>query len=378
VTTGGAQRLWCNVGESDEVAGIVEMLERLRERIPGLSVILTGARGVSFPAPLPDDTKQVPKPYDLPQTVDRFLAEHAPRVTVLTASDLFPSAIAACRKIGVPIVLANASFRDRGILQERLMDFRFGARIRAFDRILAVGRQDAEHFVRKGASWRRIEVLGKMEAPLPALPCDEEEREYLAALLATRPVWLAARLPEAELESVEAAFRSANHLAHRLLLVVTPARAESGAEFAAFFERVGWVTGQRENAEEPKQDVQVYIADAPDEDGLWYRLAPITYLGGTLSGAPFPDPFHPAALGSAVLHGRTLAAPSPRLDRLTEGAAALSVADAEGLAAAVEELLSPDRSARLAGRAWDVTSQGAEAADRAAKAIAALFEQAKA
>jgi 3-deoxy-D-manno-octulosonic-acid transferase len=376
LTAAGAPRLWCNVGESDEVAGILEMLDRLRERIPALSVILTGARGVSFPAPLPDDTKQVSKPYDLPQIVDRFLSEHAPRVTVLTASDLFPSALSACRKIGVPVVLANATFRDRGMLQERLMDFRLGARLRAFERILAVGRQDAEHFVRKGASWRRIEVLGAMEAPLPALPCDEEEREYLAALLATRPVWLAAGLPEAELESVEAAFRSANHLAHRLLLVVIPARASSGADHAAFFEKAGWATAQRENAEEPKHDVHVYIADAPDEEGLWYRLAPITYLGGTLSGTPFPDPFHAAALGSAVIHGRALAAPSPRLDRLTEGAAALSVADAAGLAAAVEELLSPDRSARLAGRAWDVTSQGAEAADRAAKAIASVFEQA--
>jgi 3-deoxy-D-manno-octulosonic-acid transferase len=37
--------------------------------------------------------------------------------------------------------------------------------------------------------------------------------------------------------------------------------------------------------------------------GLWYRVAPISLVGGSLQPIGGHNPFEPAALGSAILHG---------------------------------------------------------------------------
>ncbi len=355
---------------------MLEMLDHLGDRIPELAVLVTGGRLVRLPETVPDGVFRLQKPYDLPQSVDRFLDEQKPDAVVLTGSDLFPSAITACKLRGIPLALANASFRERSRLGERLLDFRLGARLRAFDRIFAVAEEDAEQFVRKGSPRESIDVVGPFEAMPPALPCDEGEREYLTRLLSTRPVLLAAALPEAEYPAVESAFRAANRQSHRLLLVVVPADPSKGAETADFFEDAGWLTARRENGEEPDQNVQIYIADAADEQGLWYRLAPLTFLGGTLTGQTFPDPMQPAALGSAVIHGAAAANGPSQLLRLAAEGATRPVADSMDLAAAVADLLAPDRAAALAGRAWDIISRGVESAERAAAAVAVLLKSA--
>lgn len=370
---GDASRLWCNIADDSELGGVLEMLSHLEARCPALSVVLTAGRSVAFSDALPDFASVSPKPYDLPAIVDRFVEDKRPRAALFTGTDLFPSAQAACRRIGVPTALANACFRERWKLHERLADLRLGARLRTFDRIFAVEQEDAEFLVRKGVTRSRVAVTGRLEAVPEALPCDDSEREYLSKRVATRPVWLAASLPEAEFGAVEAAFRVANRQAHRLLLIVTPSGPEVAEAAEHFFEAAGWVTARRENAQEPTEQVQVYIADAPDEAGMWYRLAPITYLGGTMSGGTTPDPFHPAALGSAVMHGLDIPMPVPWLSRLTASGACRSVASAEDLGVAVTDLLAPDRAAALANRGWDVTSRGAEAAERVAGEVALLL-----
>ena len=50
----------------------------------------------------------------------------------------------------------------------------------------------------------------------------------------------------------------------------------------------GWNVALRAADQEPEPEVEVLIADSPAELGLWYRLAPITFLGGSLSGAGLP------------------------------------------------------------------------------------------
>ena len=76
------------------------------------------------------------------------------------------------------------------------------------------------------------------------------------------------------------------------------------------------------------------------------------------------DPFEPAALGSAILHGpRPGPGPALRPAGATRGPPAL-VASPADLAEALGDLLSPDRAARLAQAAWAVASDGAEVTDR--------------
>jgi 3-deoxy-D-manno-octulosonic-acid transferase len=103
--------------------------------------------------------------------------------------------------------------------------------------------------------------------------------------------------------------------------------------------------------------------------GLWYRVAPISLVGGSLQPIGGHNPFEPAALGSAILHGPYVTNFVDIYQRLSEAGAARLVTGPDTLAEAVHELMNPDKAAAMAHAAWEVVSQGAEVTDRALDAI---------
>jgi 3-deoxy-D-manno-octulosonic-acid transferase len=138
----------------------------------------------------------------------------------------------------------------------------------------------------------------------------------------------------------------------------------------------GWAVARRSLEDQPDPEVQVYITDADTELGLWYRLAPITYLAGSLSkkGA-VRDPMEPAALGSAIIHGPKAGRYGAAMGRLAASQATNLVGSSSDLAEALGELLAPDRAAKLAQAAWIVASDGAEATDMAMVTILRLMKE---
>ena len=218
------------------------------------------------------------------------------------------------------------------------------------------------------------QVTGRMEENSAALPCLEAERAALAKLLATRPVWLAVGLPEAEEAVVIAAHRAAQSLAHRLLLIIAPEDAARAGPLAArLADDEGWIVAERSEDQEPEAEVEVFVADGMSELGLWYRLAPITFMGGSLAGQGcVRNPMEPAALGSAILYGPRPGAFGGTFGRLGAARAARAVGSATDLGEALSDLLSPDRAARLAQSAWMVATDGAEVTDKVFGMVRAL------
>jgi 3-deoxy-D-manno-octulosonic-acid transferase len=125
----------------------------------------------------------------------------------------------------------------------------------------------------------------------------------------------------------------------------------------------------RADGDEPEEATQAFLAEGTGEMGLWLRLAPLSYVGGTLAGPGGRNPFEAAALGSAILHGPRTAPWEAHWQRLAAAGAARLVRTGAELGGAVESLLAPDRVAAMAHGAWDVATQGAAALARAADVI---------
>jgi 3-deoxy-D-manno-octulosonic-acid transferase len=98
--------------------------------------------------------------------------------------------------------------------------------------------------------------------------------------------------------------------------------------------------------------------------GLIYRLAPIAFVGGSLSSRGGQNPIEPARLGRAVLHGPEVYNFADVDRELDREAAALAVDDADALATAVADLLAdPARIDALVDRAEAVVSRSTGALD---------------
>jgi len=97
--------------------------------------------------------------------------------------------------------------------------------------------------------------------------------------------------------------------------------------------------------------------------GLWYRIAPVSFVGGSLVAVGGHNPFEPAALGSAILHGPNVHNFADIYQRLYDGEAAHCVRSEDDLVAAVQRFLNPDEAAKFAAAAWEVSSDGAGVVD---------------
>ena len=115
----------------------------------------------------------------------------------------------------------------------------------------------------------------------------------------------------------------------------------------------------------PDDNTQVLVADAHDELGLWLRIAPVAFLGGSLTAVhPCLDPYPAAAHGTAILHGPHVDERADAFQRLRAAGAALLATDTASLAQAVTRTTAPDLAAQMAMAGWDVTTSGARSLDR--------------
>lgn len=367
--------VWLHAPGPDSSAQMTGLAAKLEED-HGLNILLT--------SPTPPTLRHSgilwqPIPEDNTAEARAFLGHWKPDLIAFAEGELRPALLHEAHERRIPVALVDA--RSPTILRGRegwwpgLQRGLLGS----FSAILAVDSTAARAFRRAGADPTTVQVTGRMEYPSAVLRCSEPERSALAALLHTRPVWFVAGLPEAEENAVIAAHRSALKLAHRLLLIVSPQDPARIPALAARMEQdEGWTIACRLREEEPESDVQVLITEPETELGLWYRLAPITYIGGGLTqGGIARDPMEAAALGSAIIHGPRGGQFGAALGRLASASATCLVADANDLASVLGELLAPDRVARLAQLAWVVESDGAEATERTVTALCKLIEGAQ-
>lgn len=349
--------VWLHAPTAEIARSVLELARRVMDE-DGHPVLFTTPADI---APRPGLILQRP-PADSPSEVRSFLDHWQPEIALFSEGELRPALLHEARERGVPLLMVAA--RAPYILRER--DGWYPGLTRGllgtFRHVLAIDEPSARAFRKAGAALSTVEVLGKMEEESAALPHLEAEREAIARQLATRPVWLAASLPEAEETAAITAHRAALRLAHRLLLIIVPEDPARAETLAARIEAdEGWTVARRSEEQEADAETEVYIADNPAEFGLWYRLAPITFMGGSLSGQGcIRDPLEPAALGSAILYGPRPGMFGTTFGRLGAARAARAVGSPTDLAEALGDLLSPDRAARLAQAAWAVTSDGAE------------------
>ncbi len=333
--------IWAHFGPDIDPLGARLALGRVQAANSDVSILSTGRDA------------DLPGPADTSAAAARFLDHWRPDIALFVGTDPYPRLWSEAQRRGLPLIAAETrTLRQPTPLVRGLA---------AFDAVIA-----AEADPRLGPAGQALGHLSTIPAP-PGVEVRALER--MKEALVTRPLWLALDVPEAEIGTVLSAHATAAHLSHRLVLILSP-RAGAEAAAADAVAAQGHRAVCRSRDEMPGTEDPVLLADRPEEAGIWLRLAPLTYLGGTLAGpGPETSPFAPVSLGSALIHGPRTAAAEAALQRLHAGGAVRRVSEAAGLATEVDRLMNPETAAQLARAGWAVTSQGAEASARLVEVI---------
>ena len=220
------------------------------------------------------------------------------------------------------------------------------------------------HLRNLGLAARNIEVIGQFLGGVVAPGCDEAERDRLGEILTGRPVWFAHQVPSPEIKIVLQAFLQAQRRAHQMLLIFDLADPSNEAELMEICKELDLITHARAVEGEPNSRTQIFLTEDCSDTGLWYRLASVSYMGGSFSGSNLPNPMIAAALGSAVVHGPDVTYFQYAYARLCEAGATRPLQQVGDLSQRVAELMEPDQCAVMAEKGWRVVSDGAVITDR--------------
>jgi 3-deoxy-D-manno-octulosonic-acid transferase len=303
-------------------------------------------------------------PLDHPSFTTKFLQKWRPDALVWVTDSIRPILIRNVARAKIPAIYANAGMSRAKARKYIWFPNFIGLYLSSFDRILAKTDESAKRLRKANAPRTRLEVLGVMHAGARALPYDELERARLAAKLNNRPVWLAAHAAVGEVAALAKAQRRVSRMVQGLIMILHVSDQSQARTAKRKLTNLGIRVCLREEDPTPAPDTDVYITYGDKDLGLWYRLAPVCFLGNSLIGAGGSDPFEAAALGSAILHGPYTDAFQNSYDRLSDAGAARKVYNSEMLTTALSETLSPDRAAEMAHSGWEVSSAGAEVNDR--------------
>lgn len=352
--------IWAHVHDSANLGAFSALAARLATDGDQITMLATVPWSHEAPAPQISGLIVQPVPAETKTAIRAFLGHWRPNILLWQGGHLRPVLLHQTTQMPMARFLLDVNEDTVLVGGGGWLPGVTRGTLGLFDQAMAEDGAGMARLRRAGLSEDRIRRTGRFDPGAIVLPCVESDRRDLARALETRPVWLAAETPLAELPDVIEAHRSASRRAHRLLLILSTEHQQAAK--AALCE-AGLATANRLRGDEPTENTQVLLTDTL-EMGLWYRLAPVSFLGGTLSGEGGSDPFDAAALGSAIIHGPQVGGRVAHFERLTQAGATRTVANAAQLGRVVEALLAPDKTAEMAHAAWDVTSAGAEMSNR--------------
>lgn len=358
--------VWFHAASVGESLSILELITQLLDEAPDLCVLVTTGTATAaalLATRLPDRVIHQYVPVDTVAAVRGFLDHWSPDLAIWTESEFWPRLMVETHKRGTPMVLVNGRITEKTRDQWKWLRGMSRSLLGRFDLMMVQSDAMGDAFRAIGADDAKLVVTGSLKEGAIPLPHDPIARKDIVRRIGRRAVWLAASTHDGEEEIVLTAHQQVLRRSPEALLILAPRHPARGAEIAEAIRVSGLGLARRSLGQAIDTRTEVYLADTLGEMGLWYRVAPVSFVGGSLVSVGGHNPFEPAALGSAILHGPHVFNFDEIYARLAAAGGAMPVVDADSLATAVLACLHADASASLAAAAWDVSSEGAGVTD---------------
>ncbi len=293
--------IWIHGASVGECLAALPLIDLLRQR-EGRSVLVTSGTVTSaklMAERLPPRVLHQFAPIDTPGAVARFLGHWRPDAALFVDSEIWPNLLVAAHARGTKLALVNGRMSQRSFLGWRRARKTAAAVLSLYDVCLAQDEEDADRLRLLGAHG--VRVCGSLKADASPLPVDEVALAGLARAVAGRPLFLAASMHAGEEEILLPAHDALRRHFPDLLTIIAPRHPERGADIAVLCGTRH--TARRSLGTEPGADTAVYVADTLGELGLFYRLAPFAFMGGSLVPHGGQNPLEAARLSRAVMAG---------------------------------------------------------------------------
>ncbi|MBD3680186.1 MAG: 3-deoxy-D-manno-octulosonic acid transferase [Rhodobacteraceae bacterium] len=367
--------IWLHGASNGELTAGRFLVEELLERDPELKLLVTCntlsgrdlVRGWNMPR-----VQARLAPVDFRWSVRMLVCCWCPSALVVLENELWPNRIDLCPRLDCPVVIAGARMSERSA---RSWDRFHGLARYLLGRVRYLAPQDS-------GSGKRLLELGLPEAAMgPVLNLkplvqmatpDPTELATLGQVFERSNTVLAGSTHDGEERAVLRAFALARKKRPDLRLILAPRHPQRSVDVTAEIRAAGLPCAIRSQGQAPRPDCSVYLADTLGEMPLWYALAGVTFVGGSLVQKGGHTPYEPAQFDSAILHGPDTANFASAYAALDAGGGSRKVAAPEDLARALIDLADPAWCEDMTAKAREALSREATSGPAVEACIAAI------
>ncbi len=355
-----AGRIWVHAVSLGETVAATPVVAALRSALPGVEIVFsttTPTGQAQARRALPEAALHFYAPFDLSWIVERVLTRLQPTALVLMEGEIWPNLLAAARRRGVPVIVANGHISDRTFRRALRLRPLLAPLLGCISHYAAQSEAVRQRAVALGLPERRVTAAGHTKFDQEVAPLSREAAAAIRSdlgLAPGQPLFLAGSTHEGEEELLLDTWQTARASVTGLALMLAPRHLDRVDAIAALIEQRGLIVRRRTGSHpssEPMADAlespPVILLDTMGELATMYGLATVAFVGGSLVPKGGHDILQPLFHGVPTLFGPFMQNQRALAPLALSSGAVRQVTDATHLAAVLITLIS-DRDERTA------------------------------
>lgn len=332
--------IWIHASSVGESLSVLPLIQEIAKAAPKAKLLVTTVTKTSaglLDNKLPDGVIHQYAPVDTPLAIRRFLKHWQPSLALFVESEIWPNMITLAHQYGCELRLVNARMSARSMERWKKFPAAIVKLLDCFTAIYPQNQQSGDRFKQLGA--QDLKYLGNLKYDAPPLPADPKAAGEIIGAVGARPRWMAASTHPGEDIIAGRVHRVLREINEDLLTIIVPRHPHRGETITQELRALGLQVARRSQGDTITADTDIYIADSIGEMGIFYRIAGIVFIGGSLVPRGGQNPLEAARLDCAIILGPHMENFPAITADLIRNDACIKVHDEAGLRLAVEELL---------------------------------------
>lgn len=224
-------------------------------------------------------------PIDQYALIHQFITLNQPRIVLLMETELWPNLLQCLAEKQIPALLLNARLSAKSAKGYGKVPRLSRPMVEQLSWIAGQDEATAQRYQQLGANPQKISILGNIKFDIQAPQTFLQQAQQLVTQwqLAQRRIILLASTHAPEEQQLLAALAPTLQQQRDLLCIVVPRHPERFEEVFQLIQALSLQVGRRSLQQNVQTDTQVYLADSMGELWLWYALAQVAYVGGSLN-----------------------------------------------------------------------------------------------
>ncbi len=333
--------VWLHGASVGESISMLPLINKLLEIYPDIHVMVTTGTTTSaevMAKRLPERAFHQYLPIDNPVFTTRFVRYWQPTIALWFESEFWPAMLSSIKRRNIPLILINGRISNKTFKRWQQFEYIIKELLGCFTACLGQSEEDAYRLRVLGA--KDAMCLGNLKyAGLP-IPVDAEKKKEILAQIGNRPLWLVSSTHHDEETKIGRFLKELQEKHPNLLTLIAPRHPNRGTEIRDHLrDEYGLNVALRSADEKITSNTDVYIADTIGEMGIWYEIAPIVFVGGSLIPHGGQNFMEPSRCRDAVIVGPHMHNFTDAMARAKRADAIIQVNDVIDLIGIVDQLL---------------------------------------